>query len=84
MKLQGAKYGYIWFGSNIICVAFYYLFLPEMKGRSLEELDEMFRERVSVRNFWKYECALTVEAQQSVALSDVKEGAGTLHIDVKR
>lgn len=55
-----------------------------MKGRSLEELDEMFRERVSVRNFRKYECALTVEAQQSVALSDIKEGPEALHIDVKR
>lgn len=42
--------------------------MPEMKGRSLEELDEMFIKRVSVRNFRKYECALRQDAANDVYL----------------
>lgn len=40
--------------------------MPEMKGRSLEELDEMFINRVSVRNFPRYECALRQDAANDV------------------
>jgi hypothetical protein len=32
------------------------LFLPEVKGRSLEEIDEMFMARLPARKFRKYEC----------------------------
>ena len=35
------KYGYIWFPSCLIAAAFIYFFLPEVKGRTLEEIDEM-------------------------------------------
>ena len=31
--MQGAKYCYIWAASNFLCVIFFYLFMPEMKGR---------------------------------------------------
>ncbi|KAJ5628551.1 Maltose permease [Penicillium lividum] len=37
----GPKYGYIWFPSCLIAAAFIYFFLPEVKGRTLEEIDEM-------------------------------------------
>jgi hypothetical protein len=37
-----------------------------MKGRSLEELDEMFLNRVSVRNFRKYECHLREDVENDV------------------
>ena len=49
--IQGAKYGYIWAGSNFCCFVFFYMFVPETKGRTLEEIDELFANRVSVRNF---------------------------------
>ena len=42
--------------------------MPEMKGRSLEELDELFLNRVSVRNFRKYECALRQDAANDVQM----------------
>ncbi|KAK5054454.1 hypothetical protein LTR84_001344 [Exophiala bonariae] len=64
----GAKYGYVWFGANFACVIFFYFFMPEMKGRSLEELDEMFINRVSVRQFPKYECALRQDAANDVMM----------------
>lgn len=41
-----------------------------MKGRSLEELDEMFLNRVSVRNFRKYECALRQDAANDVLMRE--------------
>lgn len=37
----GPRYGYIWFPSCIIAAAWVYFFLPEVKGRTLEEIDQM-------------------------------------------
>ncbi|KAJ5933527.1 Maltose permease [Penicillium verhagenii] len=52
----GPKYGYIWFPSCLIAAAFIYLYLPEVKGRTLEEIDEMFEQRVPARKFASYKC----------------------------
>ena len=43
----GPKYGYIWFPSAIIGAVWVYFFLPELKGRTLEEVDEMVRSYIS-------------------------------------
>lgn len=37
-----------------------------MKGRSLEEIDELFENRVSVRNFRKYHCVSSERAREFV------------------
>jgi hypothetical protein len=42
-----------------------------MKGRSLEELDELFENRVSVRNFRTYHTAI-----QDAAVHDVQVNTG--------
>lgn len=39
----GPRYGYIWFPSCIVTAAWVYFFLPEVHGRTLEEIDEMVR-----------------------------------------
>ncbi|KAI1340257.1 MFS monosaccharide transporter-like protein [Xylariaceae sp. FL0016] len=52
----GPKYGYIWAGSCAISVAWIWFYLPEVKGRTLEEIDEMFEARVPARRFRKYVC----------------------------
>ncbi|KAI1276823.1 MFS monosaccharide transporter-like protein [Xylaria sp. FL0933] len=52
----GPKYGYIWTGSCAIAGAWVWLFLPEVKGRTLDEIDEMFEARVPARKFRKYQC----------------------------
>ncbi|KAF2206063.1 putative transporter [Delitschia confertaspora ATCC 74209] len=73
----GAKYGYIWAASNFICVVFFYLFVPEMKGRSLEELDEIFEAGVAARKFKQYECRIMEEAKHEV---DVQHGAADVGV----
>lgn len=42
----GAKVGLVYGSMSVIAIAFVYLFVPEMKGRSLEELDEMYHSGV--------------------------------------
>ena len=64
--IQGAKYGYIWAGSNFCCFVFFYMFVPETKGRTLEEIDELFANRVSVRNFRTFQTAIMEEALRDV------------------
>ena len=64
--IQGAKYGYIWAGSNFCCFVFFYLFVPETKGRTLEEIDELLANRVSVRNFRTFRTAIMEEALRDV------------------
>lgn len=39
--IYSPKYGYIWFPSSLLAAAFIYFCLPELKDRTLEEIDEM-------------------------------------------
>ncbi|KAI1633046.1 general substrate transporter [Biscogniauxia mediterranea] len=68
----GAKYGYIWAGSNFCCFAFFYLCVPETKGRTLEEIDELFANRVSVRNFRTFHTTIIDKALKDVQERDEK------------
>ncbi|KAH8886061.1 MFS transporter [Thozetella sp. PMI_491] len=52
----GARYCYIWAAANIATFIFFFFFLPEVKGRTLEEIDELFQNKVSTFDFPKYEC----------------------------
>ncbi|KAK3342158.1 MFS transporter, partial [Lasiosphaeria hispida] len=54
-----AKYGYIWFGSNVILFAFTYFYLPETRDRTLEEIHEMFEADLPARKFKSYVCTST-------------------------
>lgn len=47
--------------------------MPEMKGRSLEELDEIFNAGVSVRKFTSFQCTIKDEAA-----FDVRERTGVV------
>ncbi|KAK4139490.1 general substrate transporter [Dichotomopilus funicola] len=52
----GPRYGYIWFPSCVVATLWVYFFLPETKGRTLEEIDEMFEKRLPARRFRKHVC----------------------------
>ncbi|OTA98242.1 hypothetical protein M426DRAFT_70186 [Hypoxylon sp. CI-4A] len=68
----GAKYCWIWAGSNVLTFVFFWFFLPDMKGRSLEEIDELFEKRVPTRDFPMFECQSSSRAHD-IALRKVEE-----------
>lgn len=47
----GVNMGWLFGGMAIVAIAFTYFCVPELKGRSLEALDELFEARVSARKF---------------------------------
>ncbi|KIH86454.1 sugar transporter [Sporothrix brasiliensis 5110] len=71
----GAKYGYIWAGSNFCCFLFFFFFIPELKGRSLEEIDELFAKRVGAWKFKSYQTTLLDEALQQVQKGEAEAEA---------
>jgi SP family sugar:H+ symporter-like MFS transporter len=48
--------GWIWGPSCFITVVWVYFYLPEIKNRTLEEIDEMFEARLPARQFRKHVC----------------------------
>lgn len=82
---QGAKYGYIWAAANFLCVGFFFFCMPELKGRTLEEIDELFLNNVSVSNFPKYRTTIgdvvAQEVKDHAGLSDQKSGGATEHVE---
>jgi MFS transporter, SP family, sugar:H+ symporter len=69
----GPKYCWIWFVSCFIMVAWFYLFLPETKDRTLEELDELFEARLPARKFRGYVCVKTRTAMDHGAAQEVAD-----------
>lgn len=64
--MQGGRYGFIWFGSSIVALIWYFFFLPETKGRTLEEIDELFENKVATWEFKSYKTKIIEEAFQEV------------------
>ncbi|RYP62696.1 hypothetical protein DL769_007203 [Monosporascus sp. CRB-8-3] len=60
----GPRYGYIWFPSCMVTAIWVYFFLPEVKGRTLEEIDEMFEAKLGARKFRGYQCVRRVEVEE--------------------
>ncbi|KAI9740153.1 MAG: hypothetical protein M1834_004731 [Cirrosporium novae-zelandiae] len=52
----GSRIGIVYASVSIIAIAFVFFCVPEMKGRSLEELDEMFQSGVSAWRAKSYVC----------------------------
>lgn len=45
---------------------FFFFFMPELKGRTLEEIDELFANKVSPRQFKTYQTKIQEEALAEV------------------
>ncbi|KAJ5167493.1 uncharacterized protein N7482_006274 [Penicillium canariense] len=54
----GGKMGWIFAGLGAITLVIIYCEVPETKGRSFEDLDEMFSEKVSTKAFRTYQCSM--------------------------
>jgi len=50
----GARVGFVYGGCSLLALLWAFFFLPELKGRSLEELDEMFAFNLPTRKFRGY------------------------------
>ncbi|KAK3688654.1 general substrate transporter [Podospora appendiculata] len=72
----GGKYGYIWTASNLICLVWYYFFVPEMKGRSLEEIDELFEKRVATLDFKGFQTGIREEAVRDIQSGGHRDAGG--------
>ncbi|KAI3337506.1 MFS transporter [Xylariaceae sp. AK1471] len=68
----GPKYGYIWFASNFIVAVFAYLFLPETRDRTLEEIHEMFENKVPAQKFKTYVCVGVESYAAAVEKEDIQ------------
>lgn len=51
----GAGLGWLLGGDSILAVIFAIFFVPELKGRSLEEVDELFEAKLWAWQFDKYQ-----------------------------
>lgn len=50
------RIGWIWGPSCMVTVVWIYIYLPEIKNRTLEEIDEMFEAKLPARKFRQYVC----------------------------
>ncbi|KAJ9616841.1 RNA-dependent ATPase rok1 [Cladophialophora chaetospira] len=70
----GPRYGYIWFPSCIVSAVWVFFFLPEVKGRTLEEIDEMFEAKLPAQKFRKYQCVQsTVVLEEKLGRKSTEE-----------
>ncbi|EON99397.1 putative general alpha-glucoside permease protein [Phaeoacremonium minimum UCRPA7] len=77
----GPKYGYIWTPSCFLTAVWVFWYLPETKGRTLEEIDEMFEAEVPARKFRHYQCRGPAAVVEKVN-SNEKSGVETVeHVD---
>ncbi|KAK4185440.1 putative high-affinity glucose transporter [Podospora australis] len=74
----GPKYGYIWGASNLILAVFTYFFVPETRGRSLEQLEELFEKKVSARKFSSFVVERQLVDDVVAGTANVEEGKTTV------
>ncbi|KAK3685330.1 general substrate transporter [Podospora appendiculata] len=72
----GPKYGYIWGASNLVLAIWAFLFVPETKGRSLEQLDELFEKGVGARKFASFAVERQLVDGDSRTLQQSRGGGG--------
>jgi MFS family permease len=59
----GAKTAYLFGGLGVILLIYMWFYQPETAGRSYEELDELFKKGIKVRDFKKYETDAELRAR---------------------
>lgn len=67
---------FIYGGFSPIAFLWVFFMVPEFKGRSLEQLDEMFEAKVPTRDFQKYQCVTAIhgEGGEQDVVDDLEKG----------
>ncbi|KAJ4204166.1 hypothetical protein NW759_015003 [Fusarium solani] len=73
----GGKIAFVWMGFSIVSGIYTYFMLPELKNRSLEELDYMFETGISTRKFKGFDAA------ELLAQKRLEHGTGKPEADVE-
>ncbi|GAB1202662.1 hypothetical protein APSETT445_001283 [Aspergillus pseudonomiae] len=71
----GGSVTFIYGGFSMVALIWVFLTVPETRGRSLEELDDMFQADVPTRQFKKYQCSgigAHITGAQNVQSKEVK------------
>ncbi|KAJ9647499.1 hypothetical protein H2204_000128 [Knufia peltigerae] len=84
----GAKVGYVFMGLAALSFFFFVLFMPELKGRSLEEVDELFERKLWAWQFSKAktygtgnQVTLIEDNGQELSVEAGKEQVTAMHVD---
>lgn len=72
----GPKYCYVWFAGGFLATVFLWFTLPDVNGRTLEEIDEMFRNKVPTRQFKTYVCVEVEQARTRGAMHALEDAKG--------
>ena len=67
----GVKAAFFFLCTNTILGVLFYLFMPEYKGRSYAELDELFQRRIPARKFKTTKTAAQLEREQTAEAMQV-------------
>jgi MFS family permease len=78
----GPRYGFIWFPSCVVAATWVFFFLPEVKNRTLEEIDEMFEARLPARKFRTYVSRGRVEVGEKRASMEREKEREVLRSEV--
>lgn len=86
----GLKIGYIYSGGCILSALFIWLYIGETRGRTLEEINEMFARQVPARKWSSYRCDIATygdgdrkEAKDDMGISADEERVEDADIDSK-
>lgn len=66
----GGKVGFIYGSFNVMMVVLTFFFIPELKGRTLEEVDQLFASGVPLRKFRE------TKTTEVIRLQDMNDGPG--------
>ncbi|KAJ5748754.1 uncharacterized protein N7511_010450 [Penicillium nucicola] len=67
-----SKVGFIYGGLGFLGLVWAYFYLPDMAGRSLEELEIMWAEKIPARQFRKWKCPVHVGADDESTFTGVQ------------
>jgi hypothetical protein len=71
----GGKVGYVYGSINVVMVALTYFIIPELKGRTLEEVDQLFASGAPLRKFHAVQTSTAQEVYQEEMDRKVQQNA---------